>query len=41
MRLQAQRKIIFYQPYAPKNKDPKKQPFVVVIQDEWMIDQGC
>jgi hypothetical protein len=30
-RLQAQGKIIFYQPYALKDKDPKKQPFVVVI----------
>jgi len=36
MRLQAQGKILYYQPYAPKNEDPRRRPFVVVIQDEFM-----
>jgi hypothetical protein len=34
--LQAQGKILYYQPYAPKDEDPKKRPFVVVIQDDFM-----
>jgi hypothetical protein len=38
MRLQVQGKVIFYQPYVHRDKDPRKQPFVVVIQDEWMRD---
>lgn len=36
MNLQAQGKILYYQPYASKNEDPKKIPFVVVIQDDFM-----
>ena len=40
MRLQTQGKIIFYQPYAPKDKDVRKRPFIVVIQDDWMRDVG-
>jgi hypothetical protein len=32
------RLVIFYQSYVPKEKEPRKQPFVVVIQDEWMKD---
>ena len=36
MRLQAQKKILYYQPYAPKDENPRKRPFVVVIQDEFM-----
>ena len=39
-RLQDQQKVIFYQPYLPKEKDPRKRPFVVVIQDEWMRNIG-
>lgn len=35
-RLQAQGKVIYYQPYAPTEIDPRKRPFVVVIQDEFM-----
>jgi hypothetical protein len=38
MRLYALGKVIFYQPYAPKDKDPRKQPVVVVIQDDWIRD---
>ena len=36
MRLQTQGKILFYQPYAPSDEDPRKRPFVVVIQEEFM-----
>jgi hypothetical protein len=36
LRLQAQGKILYYQPYAPKNEDPRMRPFVVVIQDDFM-----
>lgn len=39
-RLQDQGKVIFYQPYLPKDKDPRKRHFVVVIQDEWMRNVG-
>jgi hypothetical protein len=34
--LQAQGKVIYYQPYAPKKKDCRKRPFVVVFQDDFM-----
>jgi glutathione synthase/RimK-type ligase-like ATP-grasp enzyme len=34
--LQAQGKVIYYQPYVPKEKDPRKRPFVVVFQDDFM-----
>jgi hypothetical protein len=36
IRLQSQQKVIYYQPYAPRHEDPRKKPFVVVIQDEFM-----
>ena len=39
-RLQDQQKVILYQPYFPKEKDPRKRPFVVVIQDEWIRNIG-
>jgi hypothetical protein len=31
-----QQKVIYYQPYAPKEKDPRKKPFIVVFQDDFM-----
>jgi hypothetical protein len=34
--LQALRKVIYYQPYAPRKKDPRKRPFIVVFQDDFM-----
>jgi hypothetical protein len=34
--LEPQGKVIYYQPYAPKDKDPRKRPFVVVFQDDFM-----
>ena len=39
-RLQEQGNVIFYQPYLSKDKDPRKRPLVVVIQDEWMRNVG-
>ena len=39
-RLQEQSKVIFYQPYLPKDKYLRKRHFVVVIQDEWMRNVG-
>jgi hypothetical protein len=38
MRLQIQGKVIFYQPYVPKDKDPRRKPFLVIIQDGGMRD---
>jgi hypothetical protein len=35
-RLQAQGKVLYYQSYAPMDEDPRKRPFVVVIQDDFM-----
>ena len=34
------RKLMFYPPYLPKDKDWRKRLFVVVIQDEWMRNIG-
>jgi hypothetical protein len=34
--LEPQGKVIYYQPYAPKDKDPRMRPFVVVFQDDFM-----
>ena len=36
--LQELGKVLYYQPYAPKDIDPRKRPFVIVIQDEFMRD---
>ena len=36
MRLQEQRKVIYYRPYALTNEDPQIMHFVVVIQDDFM-----
>ena len=36
--LQEQGKILYYQPYAPAQSNPRKRPFVVVIQNEFMKD---
>lgn len=34
--LQAQQKVIYYQPYALKEKDPRKRLFIVVFQDDFI-----
>jgi hypothetical protein len=34
--LQAQWKVIYYQPNVPREKDPTKRLFVVVFQDDFM-----
>ena len=36
IRLQQQGKVIFYQPYCLEHVDPRRRPFVVVIQDDFM-----
>ena len=38
MRNQVLEEVIFYQPYASKDKYLRKQPFAMVIQDDWMRD---
>lgn len=35
-RLQGQHKVIFYQKYCPKHEDKRKQPFILVLQNDFM-----
>ncbi|KAI5064240.1 hypothetical protein GOP47_0020910 [Adiantum capillus-veneris] len=37
LRLQELKKVIFVQPYSPQNPDENKRPFILLIQDEWML----
>ncbi|MCO5601128.1 hypothetical protein L7F22_055247 [Adiantum nelumboides] len=36
--LQKQHKVLYVQPYNPNATDPKRRPFILVIQDEWMLE---
>ncbi|MCO5579889.1 hypothetical protein L7F22_033753 [Adiantum nelumboides] len=42
--LQNQGKVLYCQPYNPTASDPKDRPFILILQDEWMLemaDSGC
>ena len=32
--------VIYFQAYDPDNEDPKKRPFVLVIQNDWMREMA-
>ncbi|MCO5568072.1 hypothetical protein L7F22_021767 [Adiantum nelumboides] len=38
--LQNQGKILYCQPYNPTASDPKDRPFILILQDEWMLEMG-
>ncbi|MCO5557658.1 hypothetical protein L7F22_011226 [Adiantum nelumboides] len=38
--LQNQGKVLYCQPYNPTASDPKDRPFILILQDEWMLGMG-
>ncbi|MCO5584014.1 hypothetical protein L7F22_037933 [Adiantum nelumboides] len=36
--LQNQGKVLYCQPYNPTASDPKDRPFILILQDEWMLE---
>ncbi|MCO5583846.1 hypothetical protein L7F22_037761 [Adiantum nelumboides] len=38
--LQNQGKVLYCQPYNPTASDPKDRPFILILQDEWMLEMG-
>lgn len=38
--LQKQHKVVYFQPYNPTASDPKDRPFIVIFQDEWMLQMA-
>ncbi|MCO5578720.1 hypothetical protein L7F22_032565 [Adiantum nelumboides] len=38
--LQNQGKVLYCQPYNPTASDPKNRPFILILQDEWMLEMG-
>lgn len=37
LKLKAQKKVVYVQPYNPHASEEAKRPFIIVIQDEWML----
>ncbi|MCO5611756.1 hypothetical protein L7F22_066014 [Adiantum nelumboides] len=38
--LQNQGKVLYCQPYNPTASDPKDRSFILILQDEWMLEMG-
>ncbi len=40
VQLKAQRKVLYLQPYNPHASEERDRPFILVIQDDWMLDMA-
>ena len=40
VQLKDQRKVLYLQPYNPHASEERDRPFILVIQDEWMLQMA-